>query len=222
MPPGTCASLLHSSMMDIAAAPRSAIKRTAKEKESLVVGKDQDLKETLDDHPTEVHSFDELAKGIADGTSSRGQVLKFVGAAILGSVLSSALPEVAVAKKKKKHPPLPTGCSTANPTGSCPTGQTCVNGACCPSADVCGSGASTTCCASGKTCLSNGTCAQQCTQPSDPQCCNSCCLPWEANPSIGFCSAICEGFPSSCGTSGDNACPTGQFCNQFGFCTPVC
>lgn len=45
----------------------------------------------------EEHSFDELAKGIADDTPSRGQVLKFLGAAVLGSLLSSVLPGVAVA-----------------------------------------------------------------------------------------------------------------------------
>lgn len=34
------------------------------------------------------HSFDELAKGVADGTLSRSKALKAVGAAILGGLLS--------------------------------------------------------------------------------------------------------------------------------------
>ncbi len=33
------------------------------------------------------HSFDELARGLADGTISRSRALKLIGAAILGSVL---------------------------------------------------------------------------------------------------------------------------------------
>jgi hypothetical protein len=33
------------------------------------------------------HSFDELARGVADGTLSRSRALKAVGAAVLGGLL---------------------------------------------------------------------------------------------------------------------------------------
>jgi hypothetical protein len=44
----------------------------------------------LEDYPSleQERSFDELAKGVAEGTISRGKALKSVGAAILGGVLS--------------------------------------------------------------------------------------------------------------------------------------
>jgi uncharacterized protein YceK len=47
-------------------------------------------REELEDYPSleEERSFDELAKGVAEGTISRGKALKSVGAAILGGVLS--------------------------------------------------------------------------------------------------------------------------------------
>ena len=145
-------------------------------------------------------SFDTLAKVLATGTLTRGRVLKLAGAAFLGSVFGSLFG-------------LPASEAQSQSVGG-------------------GGGQHHhhhhhhhrhhKGCPSGTMQLSNGTCALPCTQPSDPQCCNSCCLPWQANPNIGFCSATCQVFPSSCGLNGDSACPKGQFCNQFGFCTPVC
>jgi hypothetical protein len=90
----------------------------------------------------EEHSFDALAKEMADGTISRGQALKLVGGAVLGAFGLAALPGIAEAKKKKKKkkkkhpsagvsPSLPpctlgqTGCPT---TCSC-QGQ-CLAGVC--------------------------------------------------------------------------------------------
>jgi hypothetical protein len=50
---------------------------------------------------TEECSFDELARGMAEGAISRGRVLKLVGAAILGSALSIfALPGKAHARHR--------------------------------------------------------------------------------------------------------------------------
>lgn len=49
------------------------------------------------------YSFDELAKGMANGTISRGQALKLVGAALLGFGSLGFLGEVAEAKPKRKH-----------------------------------------------------------------------------------------------------------------------
>lgn len=91
--------------------------------------KDEDLKQALDQEaPTEGHSFDELAKGIVNSTLSRGQVFKLVGAAVLGSALSSALPGVAVAKKKKKkHKRRPRACTVSDCSRCGPSrGHSCV------------------------------------------------------------------------------------------------
>jgi hypothetical protein len=38
------------------------------------------------------HSFDELAKGLASGTLSRGRALRLVGASLLGVLLGGLLP----------------------------------------------------------------------------------------------------------------------------------
>ncbi len=41
---------------------------------------------------TEEDSFDDLARGLATGTLSRGQALKLVGAAVLGAALMPLFP----------------------------------------------------------------------------------------------------------------------------------
>ena len=46
------------------------------------------------------HSFDELAKGLATGSFSRSQALRWMGAALLGGVLANAIPGLAFATHK--------------------------------------------------------------------------------------------------------------------------
>jgi hypothetical protein len=65
-------------------------------------------------------SFDELARGLADGSLTRGKALKLMGAALLGSVLFS-IPGVAWAKPKP---------GTCTKNKHCPAGQTCVDRQC--------------------------------------------------------------------------------------------
>src|SRR5215212_6407092 len=81
------------------------------------------------------HSFDELAKGLANGSLSRRRALKVMGAAIFGGVLAS-IPGVAFATHKEGHvgggggPP-----SETPPTGSqgCPSPKIRQQGQCvCP------------------------------------------------------------------------------------------
>ncbi len=66
-------------------------------------------------------------------------------------------------------------CSASNPSGSCPTGQTCVAGSCCASAQMCGAN----CCAAGSTCIKDGTgtltCMQVCTASSQCPNAKGCC-----------------------------------------------
>lgn len=117
-------------------------------------------------------------------------------------------------------------CRTIMPDGSFNNSGCGSGSACCPT----NCGASATCganqyccdgtcsnCPCGQDELSNGTCVTPCTDNS--QCCGS-CLEWQTNVRIRFCST--GALPLSCGTSGDNACPTGLFCTNTGFCTPAC
>src|SRR5215218_5130610 len=108
---------------------------------------------------TRERSFDDLARGLANGSVSRGRALKLMGAALVGGTLGS-LGGVAAADEECK--PLNKKCrkdqqccsrncanSTCAPlcpappacTDTCPcvSGQTCLNGSCCPNDQVCGS-----------------------------------------------------------------------------------
>ena len=76
-------------------------------------------------------SFDELAKGLAGGTLSRGKMLKMMGAALFGGAVAS-IPGVALAK------PKPGRCTK---NAHCPAGQTCVGGQCQAAGCVVGTGA---------------------------------------------------------------------------------
>ncbi len=50
----------------------------------------------------EEHSFDALAKEMADGAISRGRALKYFGAAILGATLGGGMLGIPIAEAKKK------------------------------------------------------------------------------------------------------------------------
>ena len=136
-------------------------------------------------------SFDELARGLASGTVTRGKALRLMGAALVGGTLASlGIGEAAADECKrngkacKKH----TQCCSGN----------CVNGTCAG-------------CPSGRVLLSNGTCAIPCDNPAD---CPNCGAPLGAicsfanEPGGPFCSGARAGL---CGS--DGSCPTGQFCS---------
>ncbi len=63
-----------------------------------------------EEHASEEHSFDELARGLARGSLSRRRALKLVGAALLGGVLSlaglGADPDVAEARRRRRRVPI--------------------------------------------------------------------------------------------------------------------
>src|SRR3954467_4839972 len=57
---------------------------------------------------TEEYSFDELARGLADGTLTRGRALKYIGAALLGSLgamagISAVAAEADARGHRKRH-----------------------------------------------------------------------------------------------------------------------
>ena len=164
---------------------------------------------TEDRHPydqediTEEHSFDELAKGLSNGTLSRGRTLKLLGAALFAQALTDQ-------QRRKCRSQGGTVCSSGTRASEvcCPSGTTCVNGTCsnsppgCPSTQVCGSA----CCQSGETCV-NGACC----------------------PSMQVCGSACCQSGETCvnGTCSNSPPPPGVECTIYGLtetwtvtCTP--
>ena len=88
--------------------------------------------------PMEEHTFDELAKRLAEQTMTRGRALKLTGATILGAIGLVSLPKRAEAKKKKKKKkhhhrapstlPTPSVCSAGNAAACNPCGTSSTSG----------------------------------------------------------------------------------------------
>jgi hypothetical protein len=75
------------------------------------------------------HSFDELTRGLASGTLSRGKALRLMGAALVGGALAS-IPGIAWAK------PKPAG-AKCNHNHQCASGQCGVDGRCLGGGPIC-------------------------------------------------------------------------------------
>ena len=165
---------------------------------------------------TSERSFDELAKGLASGTLSRGKALKLMGAALVGGALAS-LPGGAWASHKGT-PHGGGGGGGGRPQGDrgCPnTGEVRVNGQC-----TCPSTASTLC---GRSCVNTatdaancGACGETCTGGRScvgGQCvCRSGYLPTPVGGGDPICA--CAG---SCRESCAH-CDSGQICVQGNQC----
>jgi hypothetical protein len=137
-------------------------------------------------HAGEATSFDELAKGLASGTLSRGKALRLLGGALVGATLAS-VPGVAWAKKK---PGKQKKCKDFEDCQGTIQGSECIKGQC-----VCGSG----------TTLCGGSCCttEFCCGGVNGVCCgapNTTCVNGECVCSPG--SAACEG----------GCCPEGDIC----------
>jgi hypothetical protein len=184
--------------------------------------------------------FDDLARGLADGSLTRGKALRLMGAALVGGALAS-LPGTALAdddcRSFGRRCRRDSQCCSKNcvrrgdgKVCGCPEGQrrcndrcvnlqrnenhcgscsnrcaaeeTCVNGACCPNAQVCGiPGTSLTCCAEGQECPGGLSCQAPC--PSGTYQC------WNATESI-----CCSEENEQCwGSSAGLIC-----CYAFGGC----
>lgn len=102
-------------------------------------------------------------------------------------------------------------CSSAYPSGSCPSGETCITGECCSVEDACGS----VCCEAGSVCVhdpsGNRKCAQKCkTSRECPGSAPCCTLQKESGYSDqfkpdGVCLAKDSGSQCLCGTGADCA-----------------
>lgn len=106
--------------------------------------KSEEVRPSLDEVEEE-HSFDDLARGLASSSVSRGKALKLAGAALLGSAAVPFLAGTAEAKKKKKKK-----------KGKCrPRTHLCINphdGShhCCPKGtECCTAGSGVACCKPG-------------------------------------------------------------------------
>ena len=86
------------------------------------------------------HSFDELTRGLASGTLSRGKALRLMGAALVGGALASipgiagAKPKPAGAKCKHDHQCASGTCSS---TGTCAAACVSDGGACTADGECC-------------------------------------------------------------------------------------
>jgi hypothetical protein len=108
------------------------------------------------------HSLDELAKGLASGTLSRGRALKLMGGALLGGVLAS-VPGLAGAAPS----------TVRGGKGPCSEGRTNCRGQCVDlstNTNNCGQCANV--CSTGEDCL-NGTCVDPNPPPPPPPTCSS-------------------------------------------------
>ena len=174
--------------------------------------------------------FDDLARGLADGSITRGKALKLMGAAVVGGTLGSlGVGGVAVADEECK----PTGKKCRKNAQCCSgkcEGNICV--AACPSGQVmCGGSCVSNSCLTGQT-FNTTTC--QCECPSGQEVCGGSCVSSSCptgqtlNTSTCQCEAVVcvEGTTTGCGTcvsnepgAGNRACicqtlpgGTGQIC----------
>ena len=179
----------------------------------------------------EEHSFDKLAKGLAAGTLTRGQVLKLAGAALLGSVFGGlfGLPASEAQSQRigggggghhhhRHH-------HHHHRRKGCPSGTTRCGKSCCTSSEVCSNDACTacgtldkpccansTCTAGGTTCNASGSCV--CSSGTTP-CGDSCCTSSEVC-SDNTCTA-CGGLNQPC-CANSTCTASGTTCNVAGTC----
>ncbi len=160
----------------------------------------------------ETTSFDELAKGLAEGKLTRRKALRLLGATLVGGVLAS-VPSIAWAAK-------PAPCPSGNKCGknccpdatfvcsqgkcACPTGQTACGGQCVRLTTNQNCGSCGNACSGGKTCQS-GVCA--CPQGQSE--CGGVCRDLTTDVAhCGLCGNACAQGASCVG--GQCVCPSGQ------------
>jgi hypothetical protein len=124
-------------------------------------------------------SFDELARGLANGTLSRRNALRLLGSALLGSVMAS-IPGVAWAHHKPDHP-VPPGQARR-----CPHGEVKCRGICCSPEDLCCNGVCTNIVFDRNNC---GACDNVCQEGED--CCGERCVPLNTRENCGCCGCAC-------------------------------
>jgi hypothetical protein len=148
-----------------------------------VLGEDRNGELVNREDTTMEPSFDALAKGLANGTVSRGKALRWMGGALVGAALAS-VPGVAWAKPK---PGKQKKCKDFEDCQGTLPGSECIKGQC-----VCGSG--TTLCG-GVCCVTESCCGGVCCGGGGQICENDVC--------------VCEPGLTACG---GGCCPEGAVC----------
>ena len=174
----------------------------------------------------EEYSFDELARGLANGTISRGRALKLVGGAILGGALLSLWPGEAQAhRRRRRHHHHHHG---GGGGGGCGPGRTPCRR---PNGNV-------VCCQSNETCSNKG-CIRECNNfttttclttatTDDPHACagqTTGCKCFRTTEGGSFCVNTTSSNYSCANTAcpnGTSDCPAGSTCIQGGLNTNCC
>jgi hypothetical protein len=171
-------------------------------------------------------SFDELAKGLANGKLSRRGMLGMLGGALLGGALAS-IPGVARAAKPGcasgvtcKGKCCPVGATCAKGAGggcTCPTGQTVCSGQCVSLTTNQNCGSCGNACSGGKTCQSGA-----CACPQGQTACGGVCRDLATDvANCGQCGNACAQGASCVG--GQCACPSGlELCAGTNRCVQGC
>lgn len=113
-------------------------------------------------------------------------------------------------------------CSKLVPTGTCPSGQTCLGGSCCATGNVCGYA----CCNAGQTCFDDGTgtnkrCVTACTASSQCPQAMPCCGPLDKTGKCDNSGTTWACIPNNVTCNGPQVCrcSVGADC-QSGSCAP--
>src|SRR5215211_5493941 len=150
-------------------------------------------------HSTNEHSFDELAKGLARENLTRRDALKWVGAAVVGGLLS-AIPGVALAKPPPHGIPPGQGGTIPGKEGGTPPGQ----GTTTTTTTEAPTTTSTT------TTLAPTTTTSTTTTPPPARCGPNSCNPGE----------VCCEVPTAGGTITPTCAPQGSTCCRSEICSP--
>src|SRR5829696_6344660 len=132
-------------------------------------------------------SFDELAKGLADGTLSRGRALRLMGAALVGAAAASISGVAWAAPPEGRGRP-------------CPKGEIKCRNTCCGPEDLCCRGACTNVSFNRLNC---GRCGKECAEGED--CCTGRCVPLNTTEHCSGCFAGCH--PAEICVNGTCQCP---------------
>jgi hypothetical protein len=165
------------------------------------------------------HDFDELAKGLARGTISRGRALKLVGAVVPTFLFAEPVLALTRRQRRRCRAQGRTVCGSGKEQVCCPTGANCVSGSCeCPSGEaVCG-----TACVDKSIDVNNcGSCGNGC---SGRRVCEngSCVCPqgmFVCNPDPD--SGALPSYCAECGCGSGIECPAGKQCCE-GKCIDEC
>jgi hypothetical protein len=139
--------------------------------------------------------FDDLARGLADGSLTRGKALRLMGAAVVGGTLGS----------------LGIGEASADPIGCKRNGKNCTRGTQCCSGNCSGGtcqAQTTTTTSTSTTSTTPGCIPAGSPTPTCDQCCSGTCNPGDL--------VCCTGVGGTCSTGG--LCCIGSRCDTDGTC----